>query len=156
MYSYNLSAGFPIISYPYLSAYSCQAELHRMQCYVISEDNTMPRWLHIALDQWHVQHTLHFSGFNPLPPLLTHTRWARSHLLVLPTYFRHFTNDALSVGNDFLCTFSTSHLLNTTIFLSPRETCTQIMQAICHRLSWSERHTCLLVQFATLYNYSFI
>lgn len=42
------------------------------------------------------------------------------------------------------------------MFLSPRQTCTQIIQAICHRLSWSKQHTSLLVQFATVSNYSFI
>lgn len=51
IFSCNLPVGFPSFSScPPPSAYNYQVELYRMQCLIIPHENTMPRWLHTALE----------------------------------------------------------------------------------------------------------
>lgn len=50
-FSSNLPVGFPpFSSCPPLSVYNYQVELYRLRCLVIPHENTMPRWLPIALE----------------------------------------------------------------------------------------------------------
>lgn len=121
------------------------------------------QWRHISQvaphysgdrNQWHAPHILHFAGLNSS---FLSVAIADGHKAVL--WFFLYTSQMmffLPAWNGFICIFTTSHLQNTTTFLSPRQTWTQIRQVLCHRLSRGNQHTFLPEQFATAYSYAFI
>lgn len=156
-----LSRFFPSLSsYPHLSAYNYEAELYKTRCCVIPNENTVPRWLHIALetktnDRFNTHSTSLASTVSPLSSTIP-----EGHRAIF-WFFQH-TSDTLQMMFSLpgMVFFALSQPLISRIqphyFLSPRQICTQIIEAICHRLSGSKQYTFLLVQFSIAFNYTFI